>query len=42
MLAALAYAYKTPITALRQATGAEINAMVWFLQQMSDRIEQGG
>ncbi len=42
MLAALAYAYKVPLSALREHTAAEIAAMVWFLQQLSDQAEQGG
>lgn len=42
MLAALAYAYKTPITTLRGATVAEIGAMVRFLDQLAEATTKEG
>ena len=40
MLAALAYAYRMPIPALRSHTRAEIGAMVWFLEQLAEASER--
>lgn len=41
MLAALAYAYKVPVPELRRHTLAEINAMVWFLDQLAEANRRG-